>query len=1045
MSFQVRMLFILAAILGGLLLPFINLQLNPSPKVQKLSVTFNYPNTGPAEVERQVTSVLEGVLSRLEYLVEITSTSSDGQGEINLTFSDEANMPDARLNVSVLIRQTYAVLPEAVSYPTIAYRSKFETKSPLLSYALVSDMPGTALEQIIQQKLMIPLGRIQGISDITLRGLQKDECQITYDKKQLQNLQIDPNQITTAIRQWNARNYIGTLQEHDDQSIAINLVSNQQASGKMRELENIPVTISGVRTIRLGELAKINIAPQVERSYYRINGQRSTNMTIYADDDVNFIKLAATCRDMINSLENTLPEEVDLILENDRSAYLAGELRTIGIRMLAAMGILLLSMIIIYRHVLKIFAVWSGFIISLLVSVIIYYFAGLELHLYSLAGLTLSLGIVLDNLIVTTDHIYKHRNQRIFVALLAATLTTVGALSIIFFISPEYREQLTDFAWIFIINVLVSLVVSLFYIPAVIRNQSTSRRNIRRRKRLVRFNRIYTTFSRQLSKRRWIPITILILAFGIPIFLLPHEIDSENRFATLYNNAMDGWYGNKAHRKLSKYTGGTLRLFTQKKDQFYFAQTERQETRLYLRASVPFGGTTEQLNDIIKNFESYISSFAEVKQINSFVSGPESSSIEISFIEAFADGAFPYRLKSLLESKAVETGSGDFQVYGVGRGFDNELRGQRLSTHLKLLGYNYDQLQEVAQMASNNLLQHMRIQKVYVNPTRNYFAPDDRYFRLELDETLIRGNSLQDRNAYIEYWQNINPDKGVVSTLQVDNNTIPIRLLSSDPQSNDIWRAQHTLHTIDSTRYLGNEGVSNLVVRHGENKIVRFNQQYQLFLEYDFIGNYRLAEKVKEQALKEIKAQLPPGYQISDDRRGWWWRDSQDKMTYIVMASLLVIFLISAILFNSLRQALIPLVIAPISFIGIFLAVYFFDFRFDQGGFAAFLLVAGLAVNAGIFIINDYNNIRKHRNISGERAYIKAYNAKIIPILLTVLSTILGLLPFLFFEKNEPFWYSLAICTIAGLVFSVVGVLLLPVFLSDFSHWNAGKQLSRVA
>src|SRR5690606_30194264 len=161
-------------------------------------------------------------------------------------------------------------------------------------------------------------------------------------------------------------------------------------------------------------------------------------------------------------------------------------------------------------------------------------------------------------------------------------------------------------------------------------------------------------------------------------------------------------------------------------------------------------------------------------------------------------------------------------------------------------------------------------------------------------------------------------------------------------------------------------------------------------------------------------AQLPPGYQISNDQSGWWWRQSQDKMTYIVIASLVVIFLISSILFNSLRQALIPLLLVPISFIGIFLVVHFFNFRFDQGGFTAFLLVAEHSVNAGKFIINDYTNIRKHRKINNLQVYIQAYHRKIIPVLLTVLSTILGLLPFLLFEKDEPFWYPLAICTIAG-------------------------------
>ena len=1021
-AFQLRMFFILAAIVGALLLPFINLQLNPSPRVQKLSVTYSYPNSGPVEVERQVTSILESVLSRLEYLTEITSTSANGHGQIDLAFSPEADMTTVRLNTSVLIRQVYNALPQGVSYPAINYQSTFETKSTLLSYAIISDMPGNELEQLLLQKLIIPLGSINGVSEITLRGLQKDECQVEYDHDLLANLKIEYNVLEAALRNWNQRHYLGRQQEEAGRSTAINLSVERSHANILQELKTLPITTTEGRTLTLADLASIKIAPQTERSFYRINGRRSTNITIYAQDQVNFIKLAATCRDKIDLLKSTLPAGVDIILESDRSDYLARELQTIGIRMLAAMILLFISMVAIYRHGLKIMAVWSGFIISLLISVIIYYFAGLELHLYSLAGLTLSMGIVLDNLIVSSDHIYKYRNQQISVALLAATLTTIGALSIIFFIAPEYREQLTDFAWIFIINVSVSLPVALLYLPAVIKKQTTIAPSVRRRKRLVRFNRLYSNFCRSMTRRRWIPITLLILAFGLPLFLLPNEIKSENKAAVRYNEVMDGWYGKKIHSKLSKYLGGTLRLFTQRKDRFYFSQTKKQESRLFVRASVPFGGTTEQLNDIIKEFEIYIKSFSEVKQINSYVSGPNSSSIEISFAEGHADGAFPYRLKSLLENKAVNTGSGDFQIFGVGRGFDNELRGQSLSTHLKLLGYNYNQLQEVAWQASQNLLQHIRIQKVFINPTRNYFAPDDRYFQLELDQKLLSIHSPESLRRYIDYWHNISPDRGQINHIQVNNQLLPVRLVSSDTKSNDIWQIRHRMHSFDTASALKNNQISHLAVQHGEHKIVRSNQQYQLYLEYDFIGNHRLAETVKDQALQEISAQLPPGYHISDDRSGWWWQDSHDKMTYIVLASLLVIFLVSAILFNSLRQAFIPLILVPVSFIGIFLVVYFFDFRFDQGGFAAFLLVAGLSVNAAIFIINDYNNLIKQQHISRLRAYVKAYNAKIIPILLTALSTILGLLPFLLYEQNEPFWYSLAICSIAGLVFSVVGV-----------------------
>jgi multidrug efflux pump subunit AcrB len=122
----------------------------------------------------------------------------------------------------------------------------------------------------------------------------------------------------------------------------------------------------------------------------------------------------------------------------------------------------------------------------------------------------------------------------------------------------------------------------------------------------------------------------------------------------------------------------------------------------------------------------------------------------------------------------------------------------------------------------------------------------------------------------------------------------------------------------------------------------------------------------------------------------------------------------------------------PLSFIGVFLTFYFFKLGFDQGGFASFLLLSGITVNSALFIPNDYNNIRRKPKYNRTKliTYLKAYNGKIIPVFLTIISTILGLLPFLLGELKEAFWFSLASGTIGGLIFSILAIVIfLPVFI----------------
>jgi multidrug efflux pump subunit AcrB len=121
----------------------------------------------------------------------------------------------------------------------------------------------------------------------------------------------------------------------------------------------------------------------------------------------------------------------------------------------------------------------------------------------------------------------------------------------------------------------------------------------------------------------------------------------------------------------------------------------------------------------------------------------------------------------------------------------------------------------------------------------------------------------------------------------------------------------------------------------------------------------------------------------------------------------------------------------PVSFIGVFLTFYLFDFNFDQGGFASFILLCGIVVNAGLYIINDYNNFCRAKGISDSlQLYIKAFNHKIIPVFLTIISTVLGLVPFVWSGQNEVFWFAFAAGAMGGLIFSMVAVLIyLPLLL----------------
>jgi multidrug efflux pump subunit AcrB len=210
------------------------------------------------------------------------------------------------------------------------------------------------------------------------------------------------------------------------------------------------------------------------------------------------------------------------------------------------------------------------------------------------------------------------------------------------------------------------------------------------------------------------------------------------------------------------------------------------------------------------------------------------------------------------------------------------------------------------------------------------------------------------------------------------------------------------------------------------NAIHKENRQYIRVVGFDYYGSGKFGSKYLKEVLAEMENELPLGYEAK--KTGWQWDWQKTKRNYALLIILAIgIYFICSVLFESLKQPLYIIGMVPLSFIGLFLTFAVFDFYFDQGGYAAFILLGGLTVNAAIFIVYDLNNLKTgnyNRNV------VKAVLGKAKPILLTIASTCFGLIPFLLEGQNEVFWFSLAAGTIGGLLISLLAVFfVLPVWL----------------
>ena len=1044
-SFTVIVSFVCLALVGLAMLPLLPVKLNPSRALPGFTVTYSVPGSSARVVEMEVTSKLEAMLARIKGVKNMESSSDNGSGSITVELDKHVDVDAARFEASTIIRQTWAQLPDGVSYPVITMRVPDEENArPFMIYTLNAPVAPIEIQRYAEEHISPRLSQLNGVYRINLSGATPMEWQLEYDNRQLQSLGIEVNDIVTAIRNHAQRAFLGT--HNMDASGGqewIRLAVMPEQDEESFNPADIVVKYSGGKLIRLNQLVKVAHVESAPQSYYRINGLNSIYMTITADASANQLQLSKAVKREMAEMLRLLPQGYEVHASYDATEYISKELNKIYYRTALTVIILLLFVWLISRRWRYLLLITVSLAVNIAVAFIFYYLFGLEMQLYSLAGITISLNLVIDSTIVMADHIMHRHNLKAFMSVLAATLTTMGALVIIFFLNDNIRLNLQDFASVVIINLAVSLLVALFFVPALVKTLTVDRGplTIDRGPLTVQrlFSRYYESFVRQLARFRWAVCLLLVAGFAYGVYIFVNKV---------YNGS-------------------------------YF--TRNDEVVLYANANLPNGSTLDQMNTLIRRMEIFLSEFEEIKQFQTTIYNANRANISIMFKDEYAHTAFPYQLKSRLTTRALQLGGGSWSIYGLAdQGFSNDVRETAGSYRIRMYGYNYDELYEWAEQLKAKLLEHRRIQEVAITSEFSFWKDDYQEFYFNLDKERMMQAGLNASQLFGQLQPVFGKDMAVGSVSTSDGSE-RIVLTSRQSHEYDIWamlnfpigqepstatspRSQRSTlrsasissrlgiadasirsaltaprsqwSTVNGQRSMVNGQRSKLsslaTVAKGQmpQRVVKENQQYRLCLQYEYVGASEMGKRVQERELKAFIPMLPMGYTAEgvDYFSGWTKKDNRQYLLLLVVVA--IIFFITSILFNSLIQPLAIIFVIPVSYIGVFFTFYWFHLNFDQGGFASFVLLCGITVNASIYIINEYNNIRKrYPLLTSARSYVKAWNHKAVPIFLTVVSTILGFIPFMVGTVREAFWFPLAAGTIGGLIMSVVAIFcFLPAF-----------------
>ena len=521
-------------VIGAALLPRIDVADKPRPRQGKtLTVRYSWTRASAKVIEQNVTSRIEGLVASVKGVESVSSESYFGSGKVMVNLKKEADVSSVKFEIASLLKQIHKRLPEGVTYPVLTGGEvvngdeRSETTQLLLTYQVNSNLSDEQLKEYMERKVEPVLKRLEDVKRVEVTGGVSKYIEITYDPFVLANYGLTANDIEKGIRNFMGREDIVGEVVHrsangERRRIDLYLTTDKFA----KPLEQMPIGLVDEKIVYLNDLASYEYKNREPKRYFRVNGLSTIYLNIHVDAEANRIALSDKLKKQMSEIESGFKKGVYLTLTYDGSQERESELHKLVWRSFMALAILLLFVWLAKREwkYLTIMVVTLAAII--LTAVIAYWLLDIRLHIYSLAGITVSLGLVIDASVVMTDHYSYYYNRNAFLAILAALLTTIGSLVVVFWLPEFIQKDLYDFAWIIIVNLSVALIVAYAFTPALIEKikyRSYQKGHIRHKALVVRWTYFYSLYIAFTQRYKWVYIVLLTLAFGIPFHALPQK------------------------------------------------------------------------------------------------------------------------------------------------------------------------------------------------------------------------------------------------------------------------------------------------------------------------------------------------------------------------------------------------------------------------------------------------------------------------------------------------------------------------------------------
>lgn len=1031
------MLFFSIVVMGIGSLFNLPVELEPQTESRRLSVAAIWMGVSPEAMEAQVTSVIESELATIRGIKKVTSTSSNGVSSIQLEFHESADLQFLRIEINEKLASLKKALPEGVVPRISEYRpAEFNKLQGFLTYEVSAPLSADEIQKYLEQYVTYSLNAVDGVSYVNVTGGNKREIQVQVDYNKAKNLGIENSDIGNAVsysqRQLNA----GVIRNDNNQNIvfAVNKLTDIStiAEQVVKQKENGTV-------IRLSDIAKVFDSFAEPTSYYRINGNDAVIVSIEREPGTNILQVAKDVKAKVAELSKKFPAGFALNLKMDRSEDMFKELNDLYSSAGYSLLIILLVLFIIFKNFRYPVIIFSSILFSLAFSFILFNVFKLHLNTLTISSFVLGLGFMVDNSIVVVDYIdknYKGNGKKHLAAVLkniyfpvfASTFTTIAVFIPVMFFTEELRLYFQQFAYGVIFTLAASMAVSFTLVPMLHEKYGKKMIQAGGSNRGYSY-RVYSAIVRFLANHKKITITFFILLIGLPVWKLPNRIETPV-IGDAYNEIFDSEFYQGELKKYVNYAlGGTLNLFLNhvNRGEFYH-YGQQNEIFINVSLGLPNGNKIDRMNNLVKKFEQEVLAYkGQFKTLEANVYSEESGRVYVTFTPAQAETSFPYQLFNYLGAYGTRHGGLSVSVYSPlsQQGFHNGGfgGGSMSSATVKVLGFNYARLKEIAEAFAARLT-HPRVDKVDIDNSGGQYG----YFRggeeFEIQGIVNRDalarNNITVKQLFNEISKCAAGENAGGPKLQFNNENVSVNIKFENYKDLQLEELENKIIPVGKEMLKIKDFVTFKETKV-LSEIYREDQQYNRTISIEIKGPPQWCNNYIKGIIDSFP--VPEGYKIKYNDFGWLSLSQEEEIGIILLFAVILIFMISAGLFESFSKPFLVLFAIPFAIMGTIFLFFWGDYSIDRGAYAGMLLLIGLSVNNSIILIH---HVSTHLYTNKLEDLIRLSYSRFRSIFTTTVTTVAGLLPMMVSEE-QSFWKSLALSVTGGICLSAaIVVFFLP-------------------